>query len=182
MQLRNISDSNIVSARSDATCTILLAGLIAFGFVLVSNAQSNLNDTPQSPAVLRNMGGAGQALSHWLPGSPVPYPDLISIDQSEPKEFGLKNKNCYGPKNNRHCTFGDKFNVKLPPGRHSLLVQFAAIGFSNSSIQSTEPLGLVFKAESGHTYVLEARYTRGGWSGFIVDFTDKEHPLAVPVE
>jgi hypothetical protein len=160
-----------------------MACLVGFvSGVLAQTSKSTTTTNAQPPAVLRNMGGAGQTLSHWLPGSPVPYPELISIDQLEPKDFGLKNKNCYGPKNNRHCTFGDKFDVKLSPGGHSLLVQFSAIGYSNSTIRSNEPLSLVFTAESGHTYVLEARYIRGGWSAFIADFTDKEHPHAVPVE
>ena len=160
----------------------LIATLLAFGFVASSSAQNTPTDSPQNPAVLKNMGGAGQALSHWLPGSPVPYPELISIDQLEPKDFGLKNKNCYGRKNDRHCTFGDKFEVKLSPGRHTLLVQFEAIGYSNSTIKSAEPLNLVLTAKSGHIYVLEARYIVGGWRAFIADFTDKEHPYAVPVE
>jgi len=161
----------------------LMACLVGFvSGVLAQTSKSTTTTNAQPPAVLRNMGGAGQTLSHWLPGSPVPYPELISIDQLEPKDFGLKNKNCYGPKNSRHCTFGDKFDVKLSPGGHSLLVQFSAIGYSNSTIRSNEPLSLVFTAESGHTYVLEARYIRGGWSAFIADFTDKEHPHAVPVE
>lgn len=182
MKAKTITDFKIVSTKVRVANTILFSACLAFGFALPSNAQNDQKDNAQSPALLKNMGGAGQALSHWLPGSPVPYPELISIDQLEPKDFGLKNKNCYGRKNDKHCTFGDKFNVKLSPGRHSLLVQFSAIGFSNSTIQSTQPLNLVSTMESGHTYVLEARYIRGGWTAFIVDFTDKEHPRAVPVE
>jgi hypothetical protein len=107
MKPRTITDFRIVSAKARVANTILLAACLAFGFVPPSNAQGQ-KDGSQSPALLKNMGGAGQALSHWLPGSPVPYPELISIDQLEPKDFGLKNKNCYGPRNNRHCTFGDK--------------------------------------------------------------------------
>jgi hypothetical protein len=182
MKPKTITDFKLVSAKFKVANTIFITSFLAFGFVPPSNAQNNQKDSPQNPAVLKNMGGAGQTLSHWLPGSPVPYPELISIDQLEPKDFGLKNKNCYGPKSNRHCTFGDKFDVKLSPGRHSLLVQFSAIGYSNATIRSTQPLNLVLTAESGHTYVLEARYISGGWTAFIADYTDKEHPHAVPVE
>jgi len=133
-------DNNLVAAKFKVVNAILFATFLAFGFVPPSTAQDDQKGSPQLPAFLKNVGGAGQALSHWLPGSPVPYPDLISIDQLEPKDFGLKNKNCYGRKNNRHCTFGEKFDVKLSPGRHSLLVQFTAIGYSNTIIQGNYPL------------------------------------------
>jgi len=144
--------------------------------------QEQIPKIAQPPAMLRNRGGAGQALSHWLPGSPVPYPELISIDGKEPKDFGLKNNHCYGPRKDRRCTFGEKFNVSIPPGGHTLLVQFSALGYNSTTISSTEPLSLALPAASGHLYVLEAQYVVGGWVPFVVDATDKEHPHLIQSE
>jgi len=136
--------------------------------------QDQISKSAQRPAILRNLGGAGRTLSHWLPGGSVPYPELVSIDGKGPGDFGLKNKR----------TFGDKFNVSIPPGQHTLLVQFWTQGYNRTIIRSAQPLSLGLPAESGHLYVLEARYVRdglvpNGWAPFVVDATNEEHPIVI---
>ena len=181
MKPKLMTDFQFVSPQFKVIKAILLAVFLAFGLGPSANAQNEQKDSNQTPAVLRSLVGPGRVLSHFFPGtSPVPYPELLSIDQLGPKDFGAKKRNCTGMLTWRTCSFGDKFNVNLLPGRHTLLVFFSANGNNNAT--SDDQISLTFKAESRHTYVVEAQYIRGGWSAFIADYTDPAHPLVVSVE
>jgi ankyrin repeat protein len=136
-----------------------------------------------TPATLRNMGGAALALAHAFPGG-LPTVYLDSIDGKDPSGFGLKNLHCFatGKGQPKHCTFGEKFDVSLTPGRHVLMVGFHQIGYNNTFIHSGAPTSVEFTAEPGHIYEVGARVDNGKIGYFVADFSDKSKPYKVPVE
>ena len=161
-----------------ARFTLLTIVAMAVCFPFDCNAGQVPEGAPPT-AVLKNMGGAVQGLAGWFPGGP-PIAFLDLIDGKEPKDFGLKGADCIkhrgGPKT---CSFGEKFQVTLAEGQHSLHVWFHQNGYNNTSM-TTKPMDLSFVAGSGHVYVVQCIAGNGGWVPVVVDVTDKAHPhLAV---
>ncbi len=135
-------------------------------------------------ATLRDLGGRvrfGAALG----GLPIIY--LYTIDGREPDAFGLKNRDCV-PKRftsrgqPRYKCFGEGYTVRLPPGRHILLVTCSATQpGGQATLYSSDPMSITFKAETARTYVPECNvdWVAHSWTPYVVDATDPSHATIV---
>jgi hypothetical protein len=119
-------------------------------------------------AILESLGGMAQGLAEWFPGGP-PVITLHAIDGKGPKDFGKRGK-----------IFGNKFKIPLIIGQHSLTVSFVQSGYDNT-LSTSDPVNLSFVAESDRKYTIECNvdYSSGRWIPFVVDRTDKSHPIIV---
>ena len=130
----------------------------------------------EATAVLTNAGGMTQGLARFgLPGGP-PVAFLDVIDGKEPKDFGLKGTSCIKHRGEaKTCSFGEKFNVTLTEGKHTLHVWFNQALYNNR-FATSNPMDLKFVAGAGHRYVVQCIEKNGGWIPVVIDVTEKAHP------